>query len=217
MKRIVLILVGVLVFTSVFAQDASRKWSVGLHGNLNAYQGDLGNGFFEFDEIWKDEGIGVSLEYYLSPAFDVTLKGTYFHLDYKDDNGTYSKGKGGYADLVGADYGSWRFNGDMLTGTANLKFKFNNGWLLKEESLIAPFAIGGVGVMRIHSESFRNTRRNSKNYSNMALYYGAGLNFRLSEYFNMIFEAGVYNPMTDVYDGIDRGTVRWKGAFGGKF
>ncbi len=212
MKKIGLFFILLVLSVSLFGQTEDNKWNLGLHFNLNAYQGDLGNGFFDFDEIKNDEGVGLSVARYLSPTFDLTGKFTYFHLDYKDVDGTYGEGNKGYADLMGTKYGSWRFNGDMITATANLKLKLNNGWLLKEDAIVAPFAIGGVGVTRIHSESFRNTRRNSKNYSNIALYYGAGVNFRLTERLNMILEAGIYNPMTDVYDGIDPHTAPgWNG------
>lgn len=37
-------------------QTNDNKWNLGLYFNLNAYQGDLGNVFFDFSEIWKDEG-----------------------------------------------------------------------------------------------------------------------------------------------------------------
>ncbi|PVX51785.1 thrombospondin type 3 repeat-containing protein [Balneicella halophila] len=208
MKKFSLLAIAFLtLFTMSFAQTEDNRWNVGLHFNLNAYQGDLGNGFFDFDEIWEDQGVGLSVGRYLSPSFDVTGKVTYFHLDYRDVDGTYGKGNGGYADYLGAPYGDWRFNGDMWTATANLKFKFNNGWLIKEDAVVGPFVIGGVGVTRIHSESFRNTWRNSKNYSNLAFYYGGGFNFRITERWNMVLEAGIYNPMTDVYDGIDPHTA----------
>ncbi len=224
MRRIFVLavaIVGMLGF--VKAQNADYKWNVGLHGNVNGYQGDLGNSFLKVGELFEDEGIGISLGYYLSPTFDVLLKGSYFYIDYMDTDGTYAKGAKGYADLMGAEYGSWRFNNAVYTGTANVKFKFNNGWLLKEDALISPFAIGGIGVTRSSGTATRNDGIHSKTYSNMAFYYGGGLNFRVSERFNVVFEAGIYNPMTDVYDGIDPTTAKgWvadvndKGGYAGK-
>ncbi len=129
---------------------------MGLHTNFTEYQGDLGNEFLEFKDI--DPGIGLSVGYYLSPSFDLTAKMTYFDVDYKDTDGTYGAGNRGYAQKVGTPYGDWGFNGDMWAGAANLKFKFNNGWLLGENAVVAPFAIGGVGFTHIHSESTRNVR-----------------------------------------------------------
>ncbi len=197
--------------SSVFAQSKDNRWAIGLHTNHTEYQGDLGNEFLTFEDI--DPGIGISLGYYLSPTFDITAKITYFDVDYKDDTdkiGTYGSSDG-YASQWGMPIGPWGFNGDMWANTLNLKVKFNNGWLLKEEAKIAPFVIGGVGETRIHSESSR-TERHSKQYHNLDLYYGAGINFRLSEKANLVLEAGIHNPMTDVYDGIDKGTVTYPGA-----
>ncbi len=196
----------------VKAQNADYKWNVGLHGNVNGYQGDLGNSFLKVNELLEDEGFGISLGYYVSRNFDVLLKGSYFYIDYMDIEGTYAQGKQGYADLVGTQYGSWRFNNAVYTGTANLKFKFNNGWLFNENALISPFAIGGIGVTRSRGISTRSDGRHNHSYSNLALYYGGGLNFRLSERMNVIFEAGIYNPMTDEYDGVDPTTSKWRSS-----
>lgn len=209
MKKISFTIAFLAIFSVLSAQTKDSRWAVGLHTNFTEYQGDLGNEFLSFEDI--DPGIGLSLGYYLSPSFDLTAKVTYFDVDYTDTDGTYGRGNRGYADKVGTRYGDWGFNGDMWASALNLKFKLNNGWLFKEEAAISPFAIGGIGFTRIHSESTRDVQ-SSKTYSNMAFYYGGGLNLRLSDRWNMILEAGIYNPMTDVYDGIDKGTSNWSGA-----
>lgn len=213
------ILTTMVVFTlfvssTLFAQTKDNRWSVGLHLVQNNYKGDLGPGFLEFQKV--NPGVGLSLSYYLSSTFDVSAKVTWAHTAYEDLTGTYAYNHGGWADKIGThNKNNWRFYGGLWTATANLKMKLNNGWLLKEEAKIAPFIIGGVGMTRFDQTTVWRTVT-EKVYSNLALYYGAGFNIRLSEKLNMLVEAGIYNPMTDTYDGVsgDAGGIAegWKGA-----
>ncbi len=208
MKKSYLLFVLLFVCMSAFAQTEDNKWGVGLHINSTHYQGDLGNEFLKFSDF--DLGLNLSLGYYLSPTFDVTGKIGWSHTDFSAEKGTYAFGKRGYADsrpfIGGKDEPGWKFYGSLWSASANLKFKLNNGWLLKEDSKLAPFVIGGLGMTHISTVGVGEWLTD-KTYSNVALYYGLGLNYRLSERFNMVFEAGIYNPMTDVYDGVTTWTA----------
>ncbi|MBS9767724.1 MAG: OmpA family protein [Flavobacteriaceae bacterium] len=209
LKVLAFLAVSLLVGGSVFAQTKDNKWSIGLHANQTNYQGDLGNEFLKFKDI--DPGVSLSLGYYLSPSFDVTAKAGWSHVDYQDKHGTFAVGHGGVADLRNYNNESWSFYGGLWNASANLKFKLNNGWLLKEDAFFAPFAIGGVGVTHFNMQAVTD-HVVDHSYSNLALYYGGGINFRLSERLNMVLEAGIYNPMTDVYDGVDVTTApEWNG------
>ncbi|PVX51071.1 thrombospondin type 3 repeat-containing protein [Balneicella halophila] len=189
--------------SSVFAQTEDNKWNIGLHLTQTEYQGDLGNGFLKFDDF--DPGVMLNVGYYLSPTFDLNARFGYAQVDYTDDNGTYGVGNGGYADLLGSNR-SWGFDGDFMNASLNLKMKLNNGWLFREDAVVGPFINGGVGMTYMDVDHKRIYGQ-SKTYSNMALNYGGGFNFRLGERFNMVLEANVINPMTDVYDGVDAGTA----------
>ncbi len=211
MKKLSLIFAFVAITSVLFAQTKDHRWAVGLHATQTNYQGDLGNEFLRFNDI--DPGVSLSLGYYLSPTFDITAKAGWGHVDYKDINGTYAKCRGGVADVMGTyNKESWSFYGGLWNASANLKLKFNNGWLLKEDSFISPFLIGGLGFTRFQSVAVIN-HIHKGTYTNFALYYGAGLNVRLTERLNMVLEAGIYNPMTDVYDGVEEKTVPvWNGV-----
>ncbi|PID95414.1 MAG: hypothetical protein CSA94_01730, partial [Bacteroidetes bacterium] len=194
-----------LVGSSLLAQTEHNKWNVGLHANFTGYKGDLGNGFFST----RDMSLGASLSAsrYISPYFDVTGKIGWSTVKFRDTDGVYAY-SGSYAKSAGIKYGDWRFKGDLLSAAANLKLKSNNGWLLKEEAGIAPYLIGGLGFTYFDGTSTKNMITDNSD-SNFTLYYGAGVNFRLSERLNLVLEAGIYNPMTDVYDGIDEKTVSY--------
>lgn len=194
----------------MYAQNADKRWAIGLHTNVTNYTGDLGNEFGDFSNI--DLGIGASLGYYLTPTFDIVGKFDYAQVGYADEDGTYAQGARGYADFIGSQLGDWRFSGDMFTANANLVFKFNNGWLFKEDTWFRPFLTGGIGNSVIDAKIYRNTRSDKK-YNHFELYYGGGIKFALSDVVNLVFEAGIHDPMTDVYDGIDKGTAPgWPGS-----
>ncbi len=209
MKKGYLLFVLLFAYASVFAQTKDNKWSVGLHANSTHYKGDLGNEFLKFNDF--DPGLSLSAGYYLSATFDIMAKLGWSHVDFLDKDGTYGFNQKGYADGIGFyKQQGWSFNGNLWNISTNLKLKLNNGWFLKEEATVAPFFIGGVGLTRIKQISTREKIYGEKTHSNFALYYGAGINFRLSERLNIVFEAGIYNPMTDVYDGIDEETVTYE-------
>ncbi len=214
MKKINLVVAFMTLATALFAQTEDSKWNVGLHLNSTHYQGDLGTEYVNFSDI--DPGLSLSLGYYLSPTFDITVKAGWSYADFMDENGTYGFGNKGYSDKIGYynknSKEGWKFYGSFMNASANLKLKLNNGWLLKEEAKVAPFLIGGIGATRINSVSVTN-KKSEDTYSKLTLYYGGGLKFHLSERLDMVLEAGIYNPMSDVYDGIDKTTAAgWDGT-----
>ncbi len=205
LKFLAIFTVALLVSSSLLAQTEHNKWNVGLHANFTGYKGDLGNGFFSTRNM--SLGTSLSASRYISPYFDVTGKIGWSEVKFRDTDGVYAY-NGSYAQSVGTQNGDWRFKGDLFNVAANLKLKSNNGWLLKEETGIAPYLIGGLGFTYFNGTSTKNMVTDNSD-SNFTLYYGAGVNFRLSERLNLVLEAGIYNPMTDVYDGIDEKTVSY--------
>lgn len=197
------------LFAIGFAQTADSKWNIGLHMTQTEYRGDLGNGFFDFDDF--DPGVMLNVGYYLSPTFDLNARFGYAEVDYTDENGTYGVGNGGYADLLNSPR-SWGFDGNLWNASLNLKLKFNNGWFFSEDAIVGPFINGGVGMTYMDVDHQRIYGQ-SKEYSNLALNYGGGFNIRLGERLNMVLEANVINPTTDVYDGVDVSSAPgWEGA-----
>lgn len=210
MKKLLLITFFVIFSFLTFAQNSFHRWAVGVHMNTTAYQGDLGNGFLDFGNF--KPGVTFSASCYLTPVLDVFAKVAYAQSQYIDEDGTYKKGGGGYADGVGTQFGSWAFKNQMWMSSLNAKAKFNNDWILPEDSFIQPYLILGIGFTRSESETYRNTKSN-KVYTNFTYSYGLGTDFRLSNVWELVIEAGIHNPTTDVYDGIDKTTAKgWAGV-----
>jgi len=208
-----LIVISLLTTNQLFSQTKEQPWSVGLHGNMTTYQGDLGNYWFDFSG--SKIGAAITATRYISPFFDARAKISYTGLEIYDENGTYAAGAGGYADLVGTPYGSWGFDGKLLASTLNLIFKFNNGVLMGENKALKPFLIGGFGETRFKS-NIRRDKQDVRKYHNITYYYGLGLKYTIQDKYNIILEAGMLNNMNDDLDGITDETTSthggWKGA-----
>lgn len=126
-----LLLVALLALTvSVNAQNAEKKWSFGPSFGVVEYAGDLGNFWYNFNTGWAGGG---SLYRYLNPSLDAGIVGFYDHIDKTDENNIFP-GLG------------LNFSTQFYSGQARLKYKFANGYILKEDAFIQPFIEGGLGV-----------------------------------------------------------------------
>ncbi len=127
MKKIILLALGMfLCLNNTNAQSEDHKWAIGVHAGKNEYSGDLGDAFFDWNKAFYGF-IGVSVNRYLNPSFDLRLEGT--------------KGR----------YGRWlsmeeNFKGDKNDVTLLFSYKLNNGYLLPENSWLAPSIIAGPGI-----------------------------------------------------------------------
>jgi OOP family OmpA-OmpF porin len=64
--------------TQVHAQTADRKTAIGLHANATQYRGDLGNNFWEFQNMPYSGGIDITR--YIGRALDIKLDLDYLRL-----------------------------------------------------------------------------------------------------------------------------------------
>lgn len=154
MKKLFYLFIAATMFTSAFAQNADNKWSLGLMVGKTAYIGDLGSGVFDFSPFY---GLtAASLNRYLNSSFDIGIQGEY------------------------GDIGFWEFeNGDnflstKLDGSLMLKFKFYNGYMIKEDALFSPFLTAGVGAAK-----FTGTRPEVDN-TDMIFPMGGGVKLNLA-------------------------------------
>lgn len=112
----------VLISSFMLTQSAEKPWSLGLDADLQQYNGELGNQFFSTN---GNIGFGFNGAKYLTPSWDAMLIGSYGII------------KG----VKGNDY--FKSKGVNLALLA--KLKMNNNKILKEESLVKPYLILGLG------------------------------------------------------------------------
>jgi outer membrane protein OmpA-like peptidoglycan-associated protein len=95
----------------------------------------------------------------------------------------------------------------MFALNLKLRYKFNNGYIFKEDAAIAPFLMGGIGVTRINSRvdtELSDAVISDKLYkANAAL--GVGILFQLTDRVGVEVANTINAPMFDGWDGITQG------------
>jgi len=170
MKNKNLLLMAFLIATQLItAQTADIKVGFGVSVIKNEYNGDYGNGIFNFKQQMYPSG-GLSVGYYLNPSFNAGLRTSFGDLGFKETIANSFRGR--------------KFDASLYT-----EYKFNNGYILKEDSRLSPFLTIGVGLAAYGINSSLD-----KSGSDPTIYptiitkgvdlivpVGAGLKFQISE------------------------------------
>jgi OmpA-OmpF porin, OOP family len=188
MKRKILLLSVVLLLgiATSQAQNAENKWGVGLHFGVMEYNGDYSNQFYSFTQGYA---VGLSLSRYLSPSFD--LMGHFFY----DMSHSWDSGLSGMPTWL-------HFEGDMFNLNVLAKYKFNNGYILKEDARLAPFILAGLGGnLALTTGVGENGVFTNSKYLRPNLYGGIGLNLHVSKAIDIAVQTSLLVPFTDKVDG----------------
>jgi len=130
MKKMNCFLIGFLsIGLIVSAQTADNRVALGINYVKNEYNGDFGNGIFNFgDYEWYNAG-GLSLATILSPSFDLGLQASFGNYGYTESTAN-------------------QFSGSKLDATLFTHYKLNNGYIFSKESKLSPFLSLGLGFAR---------------------------------------------------------------------
>lgn len=155
-----LFLLCTLAFCSAInAQTSKSRWALDLNLNFREYSGDLGYQLFSFKDGNAQPGIGVSR--YINPWLNVRAFANY-----------------GASDFTATNPIPTGVNNRLLINSTNLGlhgiFKLNNGLILKEEALVAPFLGLGVSFWSSKSSASGGTRKGA-----FAVPVTTGLNFQV--------------------------------------
>lgn len=151
------------------AQTDMSRWSIGLFPSVLQYQNTDGSELFKFKQSSFAGDLGVG--YKLNPSFMV--EGHFM---------------GGSLDFDNGDENTENLDADIFDLTAKVLYKFNNGYILKEEACLSPFLFAGAGG--VYSEAG----------SGAVIPLGAGLNVRFDELFSMQWRSEYKLATTDVYN-----------------
>jgi outer membrane protein OmpA-like peptidoglycan-associated protein len=198
MKKFTFLLLTILLLSQHSALHAQQS-AIGFYGTATEYIGDLNsiyNGVYRHNyTLYKfrkfKPGGAVSLQQYLNPSFNLVEMLSYNRLQFQKN--TQSTG----------------IDANFVVLNLMLKYKLNNGYLLKEDAAISPFVIGGLGVTRINStQLLTNGAKGAKiadglTKANLAV--GAGLFFRFNDKFGIEASSIFERPFDDTWDGLVRG------------
>jgi outer membrane protein OmpA-like peptidoglycan-associated protein len=189
MKNKILLLMAFAIASQFMkAQTADYKFAIGLNVLRNEYNGDYGNGIFNFTQV-MNPGVGLSLAYYLNPSFDLGLQSSYGMYGFYESDAN-------------------RFTGMKFDMSVYTHYKFNNGYFLKKDSRLSPFLSLGVGFATYGINS-----QVDKSGSDPSLYptiitkgvdliipVGAGLKYQITQAFAIQYQY-LYNiTNSDIHD-----------------
>ena len=184
-KKIINTLCLCLIVTSdLFAQGNA----IGFHATTTEYIGDLNNNQFDiykFNPI--NLGGAISLQQRISPSFNVVEKASYNRVQYLSPDKS-----------VGVD-------GDFFTLNFKLRYKFNNGYILGERAILAPFLTAGLGGTYIQSQNigFNQVPFAIKEFkTNIAA--GGGVVIRLNDKVYIELGSTFQMPIFDGWDGVTK-------------
>lgn len=167
------------------AQNADNKWGFGAHLGVMEYNGDYANEFYTFKQGYA---VGASLARYISPSFDGMV-----HFFY---DGVRSNDLGRMGQATWLDFYSHMYNLNLLA-----KYKFNNGYILKETARLAPYLLGGIGGNLAKTSGTGPSGAFDESYINPAVYGGAGLNLRITPGISLAVQSSLMTPFNDKIDG----------------
>ncbi len=151
-----LILAIVLTMTTAsFSQTSSYKNGLGIKALVIDYSSPLSDKFFDKDH--NTMGIEYRYSRFLNNSFNLAFPARLGYVEYPTNDSTF------------ADRSMFASLG------LNLIYKFNNGYLLKEESWFAPYVFVGGGA------EYLDQVRVGDNID-FQLPFGLGFNFRLSDH-----------------------------------
>lgn len=177
---------GVLSLPS-FGQSKAKKTALGLNVGITEYAGDVKFGFYTFQDI--SPSVGITVDRYLNKSFNSQI--------------AISTGKFAGDDDVAIK----SFETFFIDFGVNLKYKFNNGYILKEESKLAPYVWTGIGFIDYKAENTSGLLNNPgdilpDNTKEAAFRYpiGLGVAYALNTSWAVNFQGSWTKPASDELD-----------------
>jgi len=204
MKKGILITACLVLVGSSFAQTSQHRIGITIGGGSQKYSGDLGNGFKLKNEVWRG-GVGLNVNVYLNPSFDISGYGYIGDFGYCQPHDMVNKVVAeedrcdGCVDRLGLGNLSSRM---YVTG-AQVRYKFNNGYLLREDMRIKPYVYMGVAVNKL-TDRMKMNCVDAGNY--LTINSGIGVRYYVNERFNVGYNLNVGYFTSDKLDFLSRGT-----------
>jgi hypothetical protein len=203
MKKIPFILGLALLTISINAQTKAHKLGLTFGGGSEKYRGDLGNGFTLKNNTWYG-GFNLSAAYYMNRSFDVGISGwmgDYGYCQPKENTFVAVDADDRCPGCVGR-VGLGNLSSRMTSGGVFAKYKFANGYLLKETSKIQPYVSLGASYNNL-TDRMKMNCVNEGNY--YAINTSVGAKYYLTQRLNVGYNLTVGCFTTDHIDRIMKG------------
>ncbi len=157
MKRFLIALALFMGITSAQAQTEDTPWWLTIELTNNKFDYRFWEGIFDFGQL-DNSGLRVGIERYINSSFDIEAGLSYGKLIYEDV-----------------------YNGNLTDFDLRLVYKFDNGYIFKEDSKVAPYLFAGYGMAWHSNISGRLQYQEFEDGSYSMLPIGGGLKFKVAE------------------------------------
>ena len=191
-KGLIAIAIASMFASNVMAQNKTENFSVGLQFGTIEYSGEVQDEIFSFEK-GIHPSLGLNLAMYVTPSFNV--RGNF---------------RIGMIDGISDTYGS--FENRLFDINVLLDYKFDNGYILKEGSMFAPYVfIGAADAISVYTNKVTNVKGQPLAYFNIPM--GAGLKFNLTPKMSLTLESHYNYALTDNLDGVVSDDTKWDDSF----
>lgn len=179
MKNILLITALICCIITSKAQNKEHKIGITFGAFIQHYNGNLGNSFFQFHTACFGGG-SLTIGGYINKYFDADIAVTAGDFGYCQTMADISRTASVEQQCPGCEdrLGMGDLRSRMVAGNAAIRFKFANGFLLKEKAKFSPYIYAGVGINHLAD-------RMKKQCVNVGYHFsvngGAGLKYNLCE------------------------------------
>ncbi len=183
MKKILCSFCLILLVVGLNAQTASNKTCVTAGFGFQQYKGDLANDFYKFH--WTKYGVAsATLGFYINKTFDFNFQMSVGDFGYCQSSAEADRWVDADLRCPGCKnrVGLGNLNSRMTSGGIAIKYKFANGYLLKENARIAPYIYMGAGINHITDRMKMNCVCPG-DYSSINA--GVGFRYNVCEKFNI--------------------------------
>ncbi len=178
-----LLLVAILFSNASFSQTEDKPWNVGLFIGRSEYNGDLGNGFFNFNKAYYGFG-ALSVSKYLNKALDLSLYGSYGEHGYYVAKKpiTSLRARNNYGDLT-------------------LRYKI----IQKVDAKFVPFVFLGVGLRNLDAAQGGKGRYHVNSGIDPLIPVGVGLDYRFMSGISLRYFSTFGYTLNDKRDYVSKG------------
>ncbi|WP_306639495.1 OmpA family protein [Sanyastnella coralliicola] len=187
MKKIILFVLAILACMCMFSQNQVRDFSISVLGGVKEYAGEYGNEFYQFDR--DHVAFGLSLAGYIDESWDVMGMISYGQISNGNDTSYFS---------------NRLFNLSLLA-----KYKFANGYILKQDARVAPYLFAGIGDAIMRAEHYTDEFDMAFNFP-----AGVGLDIHLNDWMALNVQSTYHYTIKDNLDNLDLGgQLNWHDQF----
>ena len=189
MKNNLFIAIFMMCMTHVIAQTRNHRLNITVGGNLNHYNGNLGNSFFRFNTT-AFAGVQANFGLYLNKSFDLNIGAGAGHFGYCQTQSDVVRLAHLELKCPGCtdQLGMGELRSLIISGNVSARYKFANGYLLKEDAKFAPYVYAGFGINSLSDNMKRNCVTEGIHFS---FNTGAGIRYNISDRFHVGYNLGV--------------------------